>query len=121
MPARKRKPVEANDGSYAGLVLAAWDNLPEIDPSPLSTGPTKWRAEHCTTHRHGCDCREWEHACDIERLEKDKDLLIAAVTRVIHAFEALGRTGDFDVMQRRECEQAMVALKEAHHSVSEAA
>ena len=27
MPVRKRKPVEANDGSYAGMVLGAFDEM----------------------------------------------------------------------------------------------
>lgn len=31
MPVRKLKPVEANDGSYAGLVLAAFDKLEAAD------------------------------------------------------------------------------------------
>ena len=37
MPARLLKPVEANDGSYAGLVLAAFDRLahPEREQLPL--------------------------------------------------------------------------------------
>ena len=91
------------------------------DPNPLTTGPTKWRADHCVTHHHGCACREWEHACEVERLELAKDSLLSASTRVIRAFEAIGRAGEVDVMQRRECENAMVALKETLHSVSEAA
>jgi hypothetical protein len=32
MPARKLKPVEANDGSYAGLVLAVFDRLDVDEP-----------------------------------------------------------------------------------------
>jgi len=39
------------------------------DPSPLATSPTKWRAEHCVTHHHACDCREWVHAEQIAALE----------------------------------------------------
>lgn len=37
MPARLLKPVEADDGSYAGMVLAAFDRLahPERDQLPL--------------------------------------------------------------------------------------
>lgn len=38
MPVRKRKPVEANDGSYGGMVLAAFDRLEEskaFDPETL--------------------------------------------------------------------------------------
>ena len=35
MPARKRKPVEANDGSYGGEVLGAFDRMrdPSKDPT----------------------------------------------------------------------------------------
>ena len=44
-------------------------NVVDADPHPLSTGPTKWRAERCVTHHHACDCREWEHACEIESLQ----------------------------------------------------
>jgi hypothetical protein len=33
MAVRKRKPVEANDGSYGGMVLAAFDHL---TPNPCS-------------------------------------------------------------------------------------
>jgi len=36
MPARKLKPAEANDGSYAGLVLAAWDRLEEQETSMIN-------------------------------------------------------------------------------------
>lgn len=42
-----------------------------------------------------------------------RESLHATAIRVIRAFEALGRAGDLDVMQRRDCEQSMVALKEA--------
>ena len=35
----------------------------------LVTGPTKSRADRCITHHYACDCREWEHACEVERLE----------------------------------------------------
>lgn len=30
MAVRKRKPIEANDGSYGGAVLAVFDQLPEV-------------------------------------------------------------------------------------------
>ena len=32
---------------------------------------TKSRAERCTTHSHACDCREYEHAQEIERLRAE--------------------------------------------------
>lgn len=53
--------------------------MKERDPNPLSTGPTKWRAEHCVTHHHACDCREWEHACEVERLQAEIDSLRAMI------------------------------------------
>ena len=43
------------------------------DPNPMATGPTKWRADHCTTHHYACDCREWEHANRIAELEQDAE------------------------------------------------
>ena len=64
------------------------------DPNPLATGPTKWRAEHCVSHHHGCDCREWEHACRIEQLESELAKLLARI-----AGAAVGEVGvvQFDV------------------------
>lgn len=47
----------------------------KFDPNPLASGPTKWRAENCTTHHYACDCREWEHACQVERLEAEIEAL----------------------------------------------
>lgn len=32
---------------------------------------SKRRAERCTTHSHACDCREYEHAQEIERLRAE--------------------------------------------------
>lgn len=32
---------------------------------------SKRRAERCTTHSHACDCREYAHAQEIERLRKE--------------------------------------------------
>lgn len=32
---------------------------------------TKRRAERCTTHSHACDCREYAHAQEIERLRAE--------------------------------------------------
>ena len=32
---------------------------------------SKRRAERCTTHHHACDCREYAHAQEIERLRKE--------------------------------------------------
>jgi len=29
---------------------------------------SKRRAERCTTHSHACDCREYAHALEVERL-----------------------------------------------------
>ena len=49
------------------------------DPNPLATGPTKWRADHCVTHHHGCDCREWEHANRVAELEQDAGKLDSLV------------------------------------------
>ena len=57
MPARKLKPVEANDGSYAGLVLAAFDAMEarEItyrgytishDPPPIPDRRFDWSYVH---------------------------------------------------------------------------
>lgn len=41
MPTPKRKPVEAGDGSYAGLVLAAFDALEKGEKSmPAAAAPT---------------------------------------------------------------------------------
>ena len=35
---------------------------------------SKRRAERCTTHSHACDCREYAHAQEIERLRAENDL-----------------------------------------------
>jgi len=35
---------------------------------------SKQRAERCITHSHACDCREYEHAQEIERLRAENDL-----------------------------------------------
>lgn len=43
MPSRKLKPVEANDGSYAGMVLAAYDRLP--DPAPAIPPDSAWQPD----------------------------------------------------------------------------
>lgn len=32
---------------------------------------SKRRADQCTTHSHACDCREYAHAQEIERLRKE--------------------------------------------------
>lgn len=50
------------------------------DPAPMASGPTKWRAEKCVTHHHACDCREWGHATEIERL---RELISKAITDYI--------------------------------------
>ena len=34
---------------------------------------SKRRAERCTTHSHACDCREYEHAQEIERLRAEAE------------------------------------------------
>ena len=36
---------------------------------------SKRRAERCTTHSHACDCREYAHAQEIERLRSEVEAL----------------------------------------------
>lgn len=43
------------------------------DPNPMTVGPTKWRADHCTTHHYACDCREWEFATRVAEYERDAE------------------------------------------------
>jgi len=43
------------------------------DPNPMAIGPTKWRADHCTTHHYACDCREWEFATRVAEYERDAE------------------------------------------------
>lgn len=40
---------------------------------------SKRRAERCTTHSHACDCREYAHAQEIERLRAENDALRARI------------------------------------------
>ena len=55
------------------------------DPNPMGTGPTKWRHDHCTTHHHACDCREWAHAVAIEQLSIERDALQSRLDAVVAA------------------------------------
>lgn len=57
------------------------------DPNPLATGPTKWRAERCTAHHHACDCREFESAEAIGRLDEENERLRDAVLMARNVFE----------------------------------
>lgn len=59
------------------------------DPAPLATGPTKWRAENCTTHHHACNCREWEHACRVAEFEGAIERL-QAVLRDVREWDIAG-------------------------------
>lgn len=52
MAVRKLKPVEANDGSYAGLVLAAFDALYDTCPQCGGTG----EADDCSCMDDTCVC-----------------------------------------------------------------
>ncbi|MDX1555487.1 MAG: hypothetical protein R3212_05620 [Xanthomonadales bacterium] len=45
-------------------------NRDSANRGALATGPTQRRAERCVTHHCACDCREWDHACEVERLER---------------------------------------------------
>ena len=40
---------------------------------------SKRRADQCTTHSHACDCREYAHAQEIERLRAENDALRARI------------------------------------------
>lgn len=57
----------------------------------------------------------------ILRLIERNSALIDTAQRVIRAFEVLGHAGDIDIMQRRECENSMVALKDAISKATEEA
>ena len=43
---------------------------------------SKRRAERCTTHSHACDCREYAHAQEIERLRAERDEAITERDRL---------------------------------------
>ena len=67
MAMRKRKEIEANDGSYAGMVLAAFDRL-EVEA-------TARRCGECS--RHNAECLgmladdEADDHCFIAKVEND--------------------------------------------------
>ncbi len=55
---------------------------------------SKRRAEQCTTHSHACDCREYAHAQEIERLRAENDLWKSQVHDEIAANLAFRAAGD---------------------------
>lgn len=77
------------------------------DPNPTATSPTKWRAEHCATHHHACDCREWEHANKVAALEEDAEMFRwLAKHPNIYTVADLLRANQY-VTLRRACEALM--------------
>lgn len=65
MAAPKLKPVEANDGSYAGLVLAAFDALPPPAQTPeIIPGRDGYRVLVGDT---AGEFRTWDEACEAVR------------------------------------------------------
>ena len=56
---------------------------------------SKRRAERCTTHSHACDCREYAHAQEIERLRSALENL-----REINAKLCQRRDGMDDEIER---------------------
>jgi hypothetical protein len=58
------------------------------DPDTLASGPTKWRADRCVTHHHACDCREWEHASQVEALQLELAALCHAADEYMAAVVA---------------------------------
>lgn len=77
MPVRKLKPVEANDGSYAGLVLAAFDKL------EAASGLTRDERTHVEMMRKWCGIYMNQYA-DIVRPLID----------IIDRLEAIKSTGE---------------------------
>ena len=87
------------------------------DPNPLATGPTKWRADHCVTHHHGCDCREWEHANRVAELEQDAEMFRWLATYPnLYTVADLLRKDQYATL-RRACESLM-PLEGANAEVS---
>lgn len=68
MPARKLKPVEANDGSYAGLVLAAFD-----EQSSVALRETKMSA-HTVHGSHACVPHGTDGKFRVHQLSVVKDI-----------------------------------------------
>lgn len=63
MVARKRKPVEANDGSYGGAVLAAFDALSECD----KCDGTGTQCNACNAGILDCNCGPDAEPCSCEQ------------------------------------------------------
>lgn len=56
MAERKKKPVEANDGSYAGQVLAAYDDLSDDEDECFMCGGSGFLDDEC-------ECSAFEDTC----------------------------------------------------------
>ena len=67
----------------------------------MNANPTKWQAEHCTTHHHACDCREWEHATRVAALERDAEAKDAEI-EALRAKASEHRDGRLAALERAE-------------------
>jgi len=54
---------------------------------------SKRRAERCTTHSHACDCREYAHAQEIERLRAEVEGLRARIEGAAVAWAGVAQNG----------------------------
>lgn len=102
MPAPKLKSVEANDGSYGGLVLAAFDELAApavaaadaadivadrvLSAVALLRNPPRW-LEHALPHRGDPRKLQAEAAKVASHPDATVDELLAAAARLIRAAE----------------------------------
>jgi hypothetical protein len=84
--------IDAHLAGQGGCVMDAdVEKAVELDPQPLVTGPTKWRAEHCVSHHYACHCREWEHACELEKWQGIAELSHGEMAERLERAETLLR------------------------------
>jgi hypothetical protein len=72
------------------------------------------RAKHCTTHHHGCDCREWKHQHELAR----KDVLIREAREVVEALLSAGNADRYEVVGKDELGFSLNAMGMARHKAA---
>ena len=75
------------------------------------------RLRNCVTHHHACDCREWGHAQEVERLRFDNSILHSQLKQHRARHKTYKRRFAETLEQLRASQQANAALVKALQEV----